>query len=287
MYRIRFAYLLVALAIVSCNTSGVAPSATNVPTATRAVTATAVPPTVTLSPSATATRNPSPTARPTATPTPGPDGVCPVLSSGDATVKADSEYANIYELRHDALNALNKGMSARGLGPLLRNARGKVVGSVVEADLTADGVSEIILATSTTIGGHPYRLGWLAVYECSGGQYLANYYEMGEYMEFVEVADIRDWLGNGDPIVVVEYGWIGDACQRGFQIADYSTREWDWIFADYLNCPAEFEVRDATADSPAMIRLNGIEHDIMGVQPDTEVERTYVVEDGEFVKQTN
>jgi len=101
------------------------------------------------------------------------------------------------------------------------------------------------------------------------------------------VADVRDWFGTGEPLIVVEYGWTGSACQRGFQVADYSKREWNWVYADRLNCPADFQIREATAADPVAIILRGVEHDTMGVNPDREVERVYGIQDGRFVLISN
>ena len=171
---------LISLMVTGCSPASRLGIASPVAEARGTTTAATAPVATTVAPIETATQRPTRTPRPTATLTPGPDGVCPARSDADLSVRPGSEYASLVELREHILTSLNLGMSPAGIEPLLGDESGDAIGSIREVDLTSDEVPEIVLATSTTIAGDVFRLGWVAVYECSGGQYSENYYDLGE-----------------------------------------------------------------------------------------------------------
>jgi len=185
-------------------------------------------------------------------------------------------------VRSEILSYLNSGGTASGLQPMILDIQSNIIGSIMEIDLTNDGVQEIVLATTTASRVDRYNLGWVAVYECQMGKYSASYAELGEFMESVKVKSIQDAFQTGTSQIFVEYEWHGWSCTVGMQVLALSSEKWSWAFGNYLNCPATVSVQANPTTGKTEIIFQGILHDVMGNEPDKKVTQIYTVNNGEF-----
>ena len=218
------------------------------------------------------------------TETPEPvNEVCPQRNPDNSSIQVSPiENSSLNQLRLEIENYLNSGGTASGLQSLILDIQNNTIGSIMEVDLNKDGVSEIVLSTTTSTKVDGHLSGWVAIYECELGKYNASYTELGEFIESAKITSVEDALNIGTSQIFVEYEWGGWSCSVGMQVLGLSSDKWSWVFGNHLNCPATVSVRTNPTTNKTEIVFQGKLHDIMGIEPDKEVIQIFSVKDGEF-----
>lgn len=210
------------------------------------------------------------------------DTACPKPSAAQIPFPKSPIPPSLNILRSSIKDFLNSGQSASGLKPLILDDRGKTIGSITSVDITGDGVKEILLSTTTSTDSDGYKSGWVGIYQCVNGHYDATYVPLGEYIYSVKVNAVLDRLGSPTPQIFVEYYWQGSECHIGLQVLAHSTTGWEWVFGNYLNCPASATVIKNPLTGETRIVYKGTLHDSMGFEPDKEVTQVYVARNEGF-----
>jgi hypothetical protein len=209
--------------------------------------------------------------------------VCPQRNPDNSSFQVSPiENSSLSQLRLEIENYLNSGGVATGLQSLILDIQNNTIGSIMEVDLNKDGVSEIVLSTTTSTKVDGHLSGWVGIYQCELGKYNASYTELGQFMGSVKVQSVEDALNLGTSQIFVEYEWGGWSCSIGMQILGQSSGKWSWVFGHYLNCPATVSVRTNSTPSRTEIVFQGKLHDSMGIEPDKDVIQIFSVKDGEF-----
>ena len=209
--------------------------------------------------------------------------ICPQRNRDNSSIQVSPiENSSLNQLRLEIENYLNSGGTASGLQSLILDIQNNTIGSIMEVDLNTDGVSEIVLSTTTSTKVDGHLSGWVGIYECELGNYNVSYIELGQFMESVTVTSVEDALNIGTSQIFVEYEWGGWSCSVGMQVLGLSSEKWSWVFGNHLNCPATVSVRTNPTTNKTEIVFQGKLHDIMGIEPDQEVIQIFSVKDGEF-----
>ncbi len=210
------------------------------------------------------------------------DTACPKSSATQISFPKSPIPASLSILRSAIKDFLNSGQNAAGLKPLILDDHDNTIGSITTVDVTGDGVKEIVLSTTTSTDIDGYKFGWVGIYECANGRYDAKYAGLGEYIYSMKVNAVLDTLGSGTPQIFVEYRWRGRECHVGLQVLAHSSSGWEWIFGNYLNCPATATVNKNPITGQTQIVYKGTLHDSMGLEPDKEVTQIYIAKNGGF-----
>jgi hypothetical protein len=155
------------------------------------------------------------------------------------------------------LNYLNQGGTTERLRELTRASSGQLVGTVTEADLTGDGVAEVIVATSMESAVEGYPEGALLLFGCQHGVYqLAHGQGFGSYVYEVQVIRVEDLVALGYPQLVVRPVWAGSACLEGIYVLGWDGQAWQTFLNTELPCPVQLELRDRDGDQRQEILLH-------------------------------
>ncbi|MBI3960253.1 MAG: LysM peptidoglycan-binding domain-containing protein [Chloroflexi bacterium] len=265
------------------------PTATATPNPTHTATATATA-TLTATPTAVPTDTPTPSSTPTATDTPTPEPTPTPTSQPTATPTHDPNAvlpacpADLAIASNPLLEVLNRDDSSGGLLAAFLNACGLASDGPVLADLTSDGLDDLVLVyrlSSESAASTSGQGDLLIANGIGGGGYAAEY--VADAAGSVRLLKTEDINADGAADVV----WLDTTCGASTCFDTLYVRSWDgagwqdWTEGTITMASAQVEIAELDeAGSGAELQLSGGAYGSVGAGPQRERTEIWASIDG-------